>query len=122
MLVVPRKTAGRNQYQRADLRVGIEEWQVSNYSITPEQFGVERSPLKAIRVDSVEESLKMVRSLANEEGPANDIARPSAASMRPTSPNPSDKVQRAGRHSLTVQLLMYSHGSPLSTQLGASNA
>lgn len=47
---------------------------VSTYTLTPEQFGMERSALDAIIVGSVEESLAMVRSvLADNSGPARDI-------------------------------------------------
>ena len=54
----------------AELRGG----EVHCYTVTPEQFGMARSPLDAIRVDSVEQSLTLVRQvLANQPGPALDI-------------------------------------------------
>jgi anthranilate phosphoribosyltransferase len=54
----------------AELRKG----QVTTYSITPEQFGMTRAPLESIMVNTVAESLAVVRSvLANEPGPARDI-------------------------------------------------
>jgi anthranilate phosphoribosyltransferase len=47
---------------------------VRTYSITPEDFGLSRQPLAKIQVDSVEQSLAMVRDvLADQPGPARDI-------------------------------------------------
>ena len=47
---------------------------IREYTVTPEQFGLERAPLKTLEVQSVEESLAMIQSvLDNEEGPAADI-------------------------------------------------
>ena len=52
----------------------LKNGQLSTYTITPEQFGVQRSELAAIAVDSAESSLAMVKSvLANQPGPARDI-------------------------------------------------
>ena len=54
----------------AELRNG----EVTTYTLSPEQFGMQRSLLETITVASVEESLRVVRSvLANEAGPARDI-------------------------------------------------
>lgn len=105
----------------------LKDGKVSNYSITPEQFGVERSPLEAIRVDSVEESLKMVRSvLANEDGPANDIARLNAgAALYAANITESIEtgVQRAGEALADGSAAdVLARLATLSTQLGASNA
>lgn len=54
----------------AELKNGV----VSCYRITPEQFGLPRASLAELAVDSVEASLKMVKSvLENQAGPALDI-------------------------------------------------
>lgn len=56
--------------QVAELKAG----EVKTYTIAPEQFGFSRAPLSAIQVDSVAESLKIMRGvLAGEPGPASDI-------------------------------------------------
>ncbi|MFN3919018.1 MAG: anthranilate phosphoribosyltransferase [Methylohalobius sp.] len=56
--------------QVAELKAG----EVKTFTIAPEQFGLSRAPLSAIQVDSVAESLKIMRSvLAGEPGPASDI-------------------------------------------------
>ena len=55
----------------AELKAG----NVSEYTLEPEQFGLARSRLSDISVESVNESLGMLRSvLANEAGAARDIA------------------------------------------------
>jgi len=44
------------------------------HTLSPEQFGIQRAGLSTIRVDSTEDSLKMITSvLNNEPGPALDI-------------------------------------------------
>jgi anthranilate phosphoribosyltransferase len=44
------------------------------HTFSPEQFGIQRADLSTIRVDSTEDSLKMITSvLNNEPGPALDI-------------------------------------------------
>lgn len=54
----------------AELRAG----QVTTYTITPEDVGLKRAPLKTVQVHSVAESAERVRSvLANEASPARDI-------------------------------------------------
>ncbi len=54
----------------AELRNGS----ISSYSITPEEFGLNRASLDNIQVHSIEESLAMVRSvLDNQASPARDI-------------------------------------------------
>jgi anthranilate phosphoribosyltransferase len=52
----------------------LKDGQVRSYSIVPEDFGLPRHSLDAIRVGSVGESLEMIRVvLANERCPARDI-------------------------------------------------
>jgi anthranilate phosphoribosyltransferase len=52
----------------------LKDGQVSTYTITPEEFGLERSPLDGIRIHDAAESLAMMRSvLDNQPGPARDI-------------------------------------------------
>ncbi len=48
--------------------------EIRRYSVTPEQFGLERAPIDKIRVANASESLAVVRAvLANQLGPARDI-------------------------------------------------
>ncbi len=55
----------------------VAEWRggrVQTYTIEPAQFGMETAPLAAIQVDSVAESLNLMRQvLAGTPGPAADI-------------------------------------------------
>jgi len=54
----------------AELKEGL----VSTYTITPEQFGVERADIKLLVVNSAEESLAIINAvLENQPGPARDI-------------------------------------------------
>jgi anthranilate phosphoribosyltransferase len=47
---------------------------IKEYSITPEQFGLQRAPLSALEVSSVDDSLAIVKAvLGKEPGPAADI-------------------------------------------------
>jgi len=47
---------------------------VSEFSMSPEQFGMKRSPISDISVDSIDQSLAMMKSvLDNEAGEARDI-------------------------------------------------
>jgi len=42
--------------------------------VTPEEFGLERAPLDALRVDSPEQSAALIRGvLGGEQGPARDV-------------------------------------------------
>ena len=52
----------------------LQDDQVRSYRISPEDFGIERQPLDALRVDGPEESAAMIRAvLAGKAGPARDI-------------------------------------------------
>ncbi len=52
----------------------LKQGEVSLYTVSPGDFGMEQSGLEAIRVGSADESLAMIRSVfANEPGPARDI-------------------------------------------------
>ena len=54
----------------AELKEGL----VSTYTITPEQFGVERADIKQLVVNSAAESLAIINAvLENQSGPARDI-------------------------------------------------
>jgi anthranilate phosphoribosyltransferase len=56
--------------QVAELRDGA----IRSYTISPEQFAMQRQSIDAIRVDDVDASLVMMRSvLADVAGPARDI-------------------------------------------------
>ena len=57
----------------------LKNSEVSSYTISPEDFGFETADSSALKVDSVEQSLAMIRSvLANNPGPARDIVRMNA--------------------------------------------
>ena len=52
----------------------LKEGQVSTYTITPEQFGLERADIKQLVVNGAEESLAIINAvLENQPGPARDI-------------------------------------------------
>ena len=52
----------------------LKEGQVSTYTITPEQFGVERADINQLVVNSAAESLAIINAvLENQPGPARDI-------------------------------------------------
>ena len=46
------------------------------YTISPEEFGLQRADLSVIAVDNAEQSLAMIRSVFEDQpGPARDIVR-----------------------------------------------
>ncbi|MEA3278032.1 MAG: anthranilate phosphoribosyltransferase [Pseudomonadota bacterium] len=52
----------------------LKDGEIRRYSTRPEDFGIQRAPLDAIRVDSAEGSLAMLRGvLEDKPGPARDI-------------------------------------------------
>ena len=52
----------------------LKEGQVRSYTITPEQFGVERTDIRELVVNSAAESLAIIKGvLENQPGPARDI-------------------------------------------------
>lgn len=52
----------------------LKEGQITTYSITPEQFGLQRADLAELAVNNVQDSLRMLKSvLDNQPGPALDI-------------------------------------------------
>lgn len=52
----------------------LKDGKVTCYSVTPEQFGLQRSSLSSLAVDGAESSLAMVKAvLNNQPGPARDI-------------------------------------------------
>jgi len=52
----------------------LKDGQISTYTITPEQFGVERADIKQLVVSGAEESLAIINGvLENQPGPARDI-------------------------------------------------
>jgi len=54
----------------AELRAGA----ITTDTITPEQFGLPRGPIEALRVESVEQSVAVLRSvLDGQPGPARDV-------------------------------------------------
>jgi anthranilate phosphoribosyltransferase len=59
----------------AETRVAeLKDGTVNTYTVSPEQFGLQRANLSTLKVDSVEASLAIIKSvLNNEPGPALDI-------------------------------------------------
>jgi anthranilate phosphoribosyltransferase len=58
------------QSEVAELKDGI----VRRFSVQPEDFGLRRTPISELRVDSAEQSLEIIRSvLEDHPGPARDI-------------------------------------------------
>ena len=52
----------------------LKDGEVSTYTVQPEDFGMQRAELAAIKAVDAQDSLRIIRSvLANEEGPARDI-------------------------------------------------
>jgi anthranilate phosphoribosyltransferase len=52
----------------------LKDGQVRRYSITPEQFGMTRTTIEAIRANDAEDSLAIIRGLLEDQaGPARDI-------------------------------------------------
>jgi anthranilate phosphoribosyltransferase len=52
----------------------LDRGEVREYTLTPEQFGIARTPLEAIQVASAAQSLELIRRVfAGEPGPAADI-------------------------------------------------
>lgn len=52
----------------------LRDGEIQDYTISPEDFGLERSPIDAIKVSGAEESFSIIQSvLANEQSAARDI-------------------------------------------------
>ena len=51
----------------------VKNGEISEYTISPEQFGIDRQSLDPLRVNSAEESLRLVQKALVGEGPAADI-------------------------------------------------
>jgi len=52
----------------------LKNGEVKTYTVEPSDFGFEKSDIKCLKVDNVEQSLAMIQSvLANQAGPAKDI-------------------------------------------------
>jgi anthranilate phosphoribosyltransferase len=52
----------------------LKDGEVTTYTVQPEDFGMKRADLSALRADDAEHSLQIIKSvLANEAGPARDI-------------------------------------------------
>lgn len=52
----------------------LKNGEIRVYQVSPEQFGIDRADLSTLAVNSAEDSLKILRSvLDNERGPARDI-------------------------------------------------
>lgn len=54
----------------------LKDGQVTSYTITPEQFGIAKTDISALAVNSAAESLEVIKKvLDNEAGPAKDIVK-----------------------------------------------
>lgn len=54
----------------------LKDGKITTYKITPEQFGLNKSNISELAVDSAEESLAVIKKvLDNESGPAKDIVK-----------------------------------------------
>ncbi len=54
--------------------VELKEGEIHGYTITPEEFGMERAAIATLAVDGAEQSLATIRAVfAGEPGPASDI-------------------------------------------------
>lgn len=52
----------------------LKDGKVNTYTVSPEQFGMQKADLASIAVDGAEDSLQMVKAvLDNQSGPARDI-------------------------------------------------
>ncbi|NIC08075.1 anthranilate phosphoribosyltransferase, partial [Billgrantia bachuensis] len=51
----------------------LEDGEIRHYTITPEEFGIERQELAPLKVVSAEDSLRLVREALVGDGPAADI-------------------------------------------------
>jgi anthranilate phosphoribosyltransferase len=52
----------------------LKDGEVTTYAVQPEDFGMQRAELAAIRAEDARDSLRIIKSvLANENGPAKDI-------------------------------------------------
>jgi anthranilate phosphoribosyltransferase len=52
----------------------LKDAQVTTYTVTPEEFGLQRSPVDTLTVDSVGRSARVLRAvLDNEPGPAREV-------------------------------------------------
>jgi len=52
----------------------LRDRQVTTFTVTPEEFGFQRAPVDTLKVDSVEHSARVLRSvLDNAPGPARDV-------------------------------------------------
>ncbi|MDZ7661941.1 anthranilate phosphoribosyltransferase [Thiohalophilus sp.] len=52
----------------------LKDGEVSSYTITPEQFGLQRAEVATLKVETAEESLAVIKNLLNNQpGPARDI-------------------------------------------------
>jgi len=52
----------------------LKNGEVTAYTIQPEDFGMQRADLSALKAEDAQDSLRIIRSvLANQEGPARDI-------------------------------------------------
>ncbi len=59
--------------ERTDI-AELKEGMITRYSVAPEDFGLERSPLDAIRVEDPAQSLSLLTSVLDDQpGPARDI-------------------------------------------------
>ncbi len=52
----------------------LKDGEVTTYTVQPEDFGMQRTELSALKAEDADDSLRIIRSvLANKDGPAKDI-------------------------------------------------
>ena len=52
----------------------LNQGEISEYTISPEQFGIQRHSIAELKVDGAQQSLTLIKALlSGEEGPASDI-------------------------------------------------
>ena len=77
----------------------LKDGQIREYTITPEDFGLQRADAAAVRVASVEESKAMLLgALENEPGAPRDIVALNAGAsiyVAGLAPTPADGVEKA---------------------------
>ena len=52
----------------------LKDGEVTTYTVQPEDFGMQRTELSALKAEDADDSLRIIKSvLANKDGPAKDI-------------------------------------------------
>ncbi|MDY6980121.1 MAG: anthranilate phosphoribosyltransferase [Pseudomonadota bacterium] len=77
----------------------LKDGEISSYSITPEQFGLQRTDVATLKVATADQSLEIIKNLLNNQpGPARDIVQLNAGAAIYAAdlvPSLEDGVKRA---------------------------